>query len=572
MSESRAFAELVSALIRLRQSLDDVSLPLSAPGADEAREARRTTVDQLEDYVLPRLLQIDAPLLAVVGGSTGAGKSTLVNGLVRAEVTSTGVLRPTTRAPVLVHHPDDAYWFTADRILPDLPRSDGDAAGPALRLVPHPGAPRGLALLDAPDVDSVDRANRDLAGALLGAADLWIFVTSAARYADQVPWQVLADAARRSTAVAIVLDRTDPEDAAEVRGHLARMLTARGLKDSPLFSVPESAMVDGLLPASTVEPVRGWLDELAGDTAVRGTVVERSLLGTLRTLVYTAHQVADAVSQQVDAVQAMRADVQTAHAEVSGRSVDAVRTGTLLRGPVLARWQELVAGSEPDRWAEGRRAGIRDRLSSVVRGRQRPSTRLEEAELEAVSAALVEASAQLSDEVASRWATSARGLVAEPDATSRARSTRELRARAGAHAAAWQASAVALVRSAAGADGSMTGDADRLAGLGAVLQVAALGGPESGGAGSGSGTAVATRVRAVEEARDVLRRALDTDPGPLVTRLADELRDRTRASLAADREQRLATVAALGAETHHVESIREAARTVDDLRPASGAT
>lgn len=569
MAESRAFTELVSALIRLRQSLDDVSLPLSAPGADQARETRRTTVQQLEDYVLPRLLQIDAPLLAVVGGSTGAGKSTLVNALVGADVTRTGVIRPTTRSPVLVHHPDDAYWFTADRILPDLPRTDGDSSGPALRLVAHPGAPQGLALLDAPDVDSVDQANRELAGALLAAADLWIFVTSALRYADQVPWNVLADAARRSTAVAIVLDRTDPQHAAEVRGHLARMLSARGLKDSPLFSVPESELVDGLLPAVTVEPVRGWLDELASDAAVRGTVVERSLLGTLRSLVYTAHEVADAASKQADAVQVMRADIEALHAEVGGRKVDEVRTGTLLRGPVLARWQELVAGGEPTRWADGRRVALRDRLSSVVRGRQRASTRLEEAEVEAVTAALVEASGQLADEVAARWAESSGGLVDEPDAAARARAARELRARAGAHAAAWQASAVSLVR---GAAGWSAADGDRLAGVGATLQVAALGGPDGAAGDAGAGAAVTTRVRAAEEARDVLRRALDTDPEPLVRRLSDELRDRTRASLAADREQRLAVVAALDAEAYHVASIREAARTVDDLRPSGGTT
>ncbi len=63
---------------------------------------------QLDDYVLPRLRSQDAPLLTVVGGSTGAGKSTLVNSIVGQMVSRSGVLRPTTRSPVLVHHPDDA--------------------------------------------------------------------------------------------------------------------------------------------------------------------------------------------------------------------------------------------------------------------------------------------------------------------------------------------------------------------------------------------------------------------------------------------------------------------------------
>jgi hypothetical protein len=48
--------------------------------------------------------------------------------------------------------------------------------------------PAGLALLDAPDIDSVVVENRQLAAQLLAAADLWLFVTSAARYADAVPW------------------------------------------------------------------------------------------------------------------------------------------------------------------------------------------------------------------------------------------------------------------------------------------------------------------------------------------------------------------------------------------------
>jgi GTPase SAR1 family protein len=168
----------------------------------------------------------------VVGGSTGAGKSTLVNSLVRERVTTSGVLRPTTRSPVLVHHPDDSSWFEAGTLLPDLARTTTSTNdGGALHLVTSSAVPAGLAVLDAPDVDSVDAQNRALAGQLLAAADLWIFVTSAARYADQVPWDFLRRAAERSAAVAIVLDRTSPDAIDEVRGHLARMLSARGLKN-----------------------------------------------------------------------------------------------------------------------------------------------------------------------------------------------------------------------------------------------------------------------------------------------------------------------------------------------------
>src|SRR6185437_1246319 len=147
-------------------------------------------------------------LLVVVGGSTGAGKSTLVNSVVRAPVSPSGVLRPTTMAPVLVSHPADTAWYAEGQLLPELPRTTGLTSEPgSLRIIAAPGMIPGLALLDAPDFDSVVAANRRTAEQLLAAADLWLFVTTAARYADAVPWEVLRTAGARGTALAIVLDR-----------------------------------------------------------------------------------------------------------------------------------------------------------------------------------------------------------------------------------------------------------------------------------------------------------------------------------------------------------------------------
>ncbi len=99
---------MVSAVESLRAEVERTILPLEVPGRAAAEVARGQLVHQLDDYVLPRLRSIDAPLLAVVGGSTGAGKSTLVNSVVGATVSRPGVLRPTTTSPVLVHHPEDA--------------------------------------------------------------------------------------------------------------------------------------------------------------------------------------------------------------------------------------------------------------------------------------------------------------------------------------------------------------------------------------------------------------------------------------------------------------------------------
>ena len=165
-------ASLVAALTDLRATLAGVRLPLALPDADSARHAAKDAVAQLDDYLLPRLGRLDAPLLVVVGGSTGAGKSTLVNSLVRAPVSAPGVLRPTTRSPTLVCHPDDAAWFTESHLLPGLARTTQHSDDPGtLRVVVAPALRAGLALLDAPDIDSVVADNRALAAQLLAAAD-----------------------------------------------------------------------------------------------------------------------------------------------------------------------------------------------------------------------------------------------------------------------------------------------------------------------------------------------------------------------------------------------------------------
>ena len=85
--------------------------------------------------------------------------------------------------------------------------------------------PAGLALLDSPDIDSVAAENRALAAQLLAAADFWLFVTTAARYADAVPWELLHAARDRGTALAVVLNRV-PTDGAD-RGERAPRADAR---------------------------------------------------------------------------------------------------------------------------------------------------------------------------------------------------------------------------------------------------------------------------------------------------------------------------------------------------------
>jgi hypothetical protein len=440
---------MLTALVRLHHALQAVRLPLEMPGVDEQRTGLKEMVDQLEDYVIPRVTTLEAPLLAVVGGSTGAGKSTLVNTLVGHKVTQPGLLRPTTRSPVLVHNPDDALWFGADRLLPDLERVDHPTTDPAaLQLVAADAVPPGLAILDAPDVDSVVEENRQLAAELLAAADLWLFVTSAARYADQVPWEFLRQAAERSTAVAIVLDRT-PEDAVQtVATHLARMLASRGLKDSPLFVVHEGPVSNQeLLPPEYVAEIRGWLESLAGDVAARQQVVIQTLDGAVRTLTRRTYPVADAAAEQVAVADRLRQDANAAYEAGVAKVLAGMEDGTLLRGEVLARWQEFIGTGELLRGLESRVGRIRDRVVSVVKGKPQQAERVTVAMESGLEMLILEHAEGAAERAEASWRQLASGqALLTSTGTDLGRASRELRRNAERAVRDWQADVLTMVR------------------------------------------------------------------------------------------------------------------------------
>ena len=362
--------QLAESLRHLLDALQQARLPLELPGRTLSAKLQGDMVAQLNDYLLPRLDRLDAPLLAVIGGSTGAGKSTLINSMIGRVVSRTGVIRPTTRSPVLVHHPADAHWFGPDGILPGLARSLESADDTrTLQLVAEDSLPQGLAMLDAPDIDSVVAENRALAAQLLAAADLWLFVTSAARYADAVPWEYLKSAAERSAALAVVLQRVPPAAMTEVPTHLGQMMADQGLGDSPLFAVPETVTdTQGLLPDSAVAPIRDWLAALAADSAARAAVVLKTLDGAIGAVSRNAPAVATAVDDQSAALAQLRSDAEGSYREAVRTVGVQTADGTLLRGEVLARWHDFVGTGEFFRAVEQKIGWLRDRMVASLKG------------------------------------------------------------------------------------------------------------------------------------------------------------------------------------------------------------
>jgi len=564
---ARQHGALVDALDVLHARLAAVRLGLDAPSADDGRRERVEVLDQLDDYLLPRLRSAGSPLLVVVGGSTGAGKSTLVNSLLGELVTSAGVLRPTTRWPVLVHHPLDARWFTTDRVLPGLarlsdhrqvpagqPDAGQSASSAGLRLVASSTLPVGLAILDAPDIDSVVEENRTLATQLLGAADAWLFVTTAARYADAVPWELLAAAARRRVHLALVLDRVDDDDADVVGAHLRAMLDDRGLADAAILHVPEVALVDGLLPERAIGAVADWLTALGMDPAARAEAIRATRDGVLQDVLRRALFVAAAADRQRDADRRLRSAARAAYSAAGDDVRRATSDSTLLRGEVLARWQDVVGTGDLARLVEERVSWLRDRVVAAFRGRRAPEPALATAIGHGLEAVVLDAAEDAAERTHAAWRgdTAGAGLL---DGLALSRASADLRGRVAEQIRAWQSDVLGLVEQ----EGAAKRTAARAVsfgvnGLGAAAMVAVfastggLTGAEIGVAG-GSAVLAQRLLEAVfgdEAVRQLTRRA------------HEQLTERVRVVLEGESARFTAQLDALGSDIADGDEVRAA--------------
>lgn len=353
LDRPRAKASLLDAVTDLRRDVAGTAFPLPLPGVEVAEGRRVQLLDQLDDHLLPRLRELSAPAVVVVAGSTGAGKSTLVNSLVGEEVSPAGILRPTTRRPVLVHHPDDAELL------------GGHPLQAVVDVVARAEVPRGLAMVDAPDLDSLLATNRSTAHRLLEAADLWLFVTTAARYGDALPWAVLDRATERGTSMAMVLNRVPSDALVTVRGDLMARLRARGMGGVPLFLVPDLGPHEGLLAPRTVAPIVRWLAMIAGPDRAR-SVIARTQRGSLTALRPWVDDLAAAVQAQVDARGALERVVADALVAPTEQLTAAVRAGDVVDGPVRSRWAAAEDGPLGRRPARRRRTARQAALADVA--------------------------------------------------------------------------------------------------------------------------------------------------------------------------------------------------------------
>jgi energy-coupling factor transporter ATP-binding protein EcfA2 len=342
---------LEAALLNLRKRIAAIPLVFEIAGAAEVKAERTKLLSQIDDYLLPRVRRSAAPVLVALVGSTGAGKSTLVNSIVGAHVSATGVRRPTTNSPVLACHPDDIEWFAENNFLPTLPRVRQEGlARPGrdglLVLAASEGMPRGIALLDTPDIDSVVKAHHEFAYQFLDASDLWLFMTSASRYADGPVWEILQHARDRKASLGVVLSRIPQTYRTELSDHFNAMLDANGIAAENRFVILETPLVNGMLPHDAYQPVRDWLTETATRSDRRVAVLSQTMSGVLDTFKSRVPAMAAHIEAQVVLRAELRRTAEASYERAFAEANAGLKNGTLLTGEVLARWQDCVVGDD----------------------------------------------------------------------------------------------------------------------------------------------------------------------------------------------------------------------------------
>ena len=338
------------------------------PRAPSARERARRLRDHLEGFVLPRAADIDAPLLVVLIGSTGAGKSSLLNAIAGANVSRAGVLRPTTREAVVYASPDDVRSLREGRL----------RRVPAERLVVAAATPTsaGVAIIDAPDIDSLERDNRALADTLLEACDLCVFVTTATRYADLVPWNVLERIRQRQVPLVVVLNRlpTDAADREIVIADVTRLFADHGMTPAnaglAILRVDEGevdADIDALSREAT-RPLADRIRALREASAERRTLATQALAGAIRGLAPLAGDVAADLESEAAESEGLRRIAEEAYAAELRQLSTELRSGVLLRAEVLRQWQEFVGADQIARFMSSGLARLRGMLLFAIRG------------------------------------------------------------------------------------------------------------------------------------------------------------------------------------------------------------
>jgi 50S ribosome-binding GTPase len=400
MTTVPASAALVSIVGKL-EHLAERRLALQ-PVSDGARGRATRLRDHLARHLRVRVRSLDAPLIVLLLGPTGAGKSTIFNSIAGRPLSATGVLRPTTRSVIVLASRDDRA------ALAEGPLSGLDPD--QVRIVGDETATLGLAVVDAPDVDSVEHANRALADRLVEAADLCVFVTTAARYADRVPWEVLARVRARGLPLVVVVNRLPPgaADRAVVLDDVTRLFSEAGIGGAPdaVVSVVEGQLDEAgtSLEPAAIRSLTERVDRLRTDRDARVALAARALAGSLAGLAPLVDQIADDCAHEAIDAAALHRLAAESHERGLAALRESVARGSFLREEALRHWQEYVGADDVTRVFSRGIGAVRATIGGLFRRSTAPNDEVRDATTDDLLSIARRHSAEAARRTATAWA------------------------------------------------------------------------------------------------------------------------------------------------------------------------
>ncbi len=318
-----------NALKRTVVALRQVQFSLAMPGVNDLEEMRKSLLTQLENRILPNAGTNIMPAIVVFGGSSGVGKSTLINSILGQHIAKVSLIRPTTTQPLIVVNPTDMATLKAHALL---------QLG---KLVQNSAVPAGLVIVDAPDFDTVVAQNREISNRLIDCADLWIFVTTAARYGDASAWNILETAQSRGTTCAVVLNRVEADAVSAIRADLANRLSVLN-GEKTFFVVLERFGISELLPVELVTELKEWLNVIA-KSHLSKIFISRTTTALLPTLRADLLTLADGVEAQSHALVDLRDKVVESSQPALDKLTTNIRAGRLGQGAPTTSWLTLAS-------------------------------------------------------------------------------------------------------------------------------------------------------------------------------------------------------------------------------------
>jgi hypothetical protein len=169
-----------------------------------------------------------------------------------------------------------------------------------------------------------------------------------------------------------------------------------------------------------------------------------------------------AAMDQLAAAAELRAEADVAYAEALREVESALRSGSLLRGEVLARWHEVVGTGDVMRALETQVGRLRDRLKSIVTGAPAADAELKDEVEHRVEAVVRTAAERAAERTARAWRERIPGRPLLADTPELERASAGLDAAAEEEVRAWQGVVFDLVRE----EGAAKRTTARLASLG----------------------------------------------------------------------------------------------------------